>query len=144
MLAHLAHEVGALTVGVVTQPFGFEGRRRKLQAATGISDLAREADTTVVVPMDGMLKIVGSDATLHQACEQLDEAIGDVTRAIINMIRVPGLINVSFSDLRTVLRDGRDSAVGVGVGRGQGRVVEAAQVALQCPLLGDAKIGGAS
>ncbi len=144
VLAQLAHEVGALTVGVVTQPFGFEGRRRDLQAAAGISDLAREADTTVVVPMDCMLNIVGSDATLHQACEQLDEVIGDVTRAIINMFMVPGLINVTFSDLRTVLRDGGRSAVGIGVGRGQGRVVEAAQAVLHCPLLGDAKIGGAS
>ena len=144
VLAQLAQEVGALTVGVVTQPFGFEGRRRKLQAAAGISDLAREADTTVVVPMDGMLNIVGSDATLRQACEQLDEVIGDVTRAIINMIMVPGLINVTFSDLRVVLGDGGRSAVGIGVGRGQDRIVEAAQAVLHCPLLGDAKIGGAS
>ena len=144
VLAQLAREVGALTVGVVTQPFGFEGRRRGLQAAAGISDLAREANTTVVVPMDGLLNIVGSDTTMRQAFEQLDEAIGGVTRAIINMIMVPGLINVTFSDLRAVLGDGGRSAVGIGVGRGQDRFVEAAQAALQCPLLGDAKIGGAS
>ncbi len=144
VLAQLAQEVGALTVGVVTQPFGFEGRRRKLQAAAGISALAEQADTTVVVPMDRMLNMVGSDSTLHQVYKQLDQVIGDVTRAIINMIMVPGLINVTFSDLRAVLRDGGRSAVGIGVGRGQDRVVEAAQAALQCPLLGDAKIGRAS
>ena len=143
VLAQLAQEV-ALTVGIVTQPFGLEGHRRNLQAAAGISELAGEADTTVVVPMDRMLNMVGSDATLRQAYGRLDEAIGDVTRAIINMIMVPGLINVTFSDLRAVLGDGGRSAVGIGVGRGQDRVVEAAQAALQCPLLGDAKIGGAS
>ena len=144
MIAQLAQEVGALTVGVVTQPFGFEGRRRNLQAAAGISELAGHADTTVVVPMDRMLNDLAPKATLGQAYERLDEAIGEVTRAIINMIMVPGLINVTFPDLRTVLAGGGPGAVGFGVGNGHNRAVEAAQAALQCPLLGDAKISSAS
>ena len=144
VIAQLAQEVGALTVGVVTQPFGFEGRHRRQQAAAGISELAGHADTTVVVPMDRILNDLAPKATLGQAYERLDEAIGEVTRAIINMIMVPGLINVTFSDLRTVLAGGGPGAVGFGVGHGQDRVVEAAQAALQCPLLGDAKIGRAT
>ena len=144
VIAQLAGEVGALTVGVVTQPFAFEGRGRRQQAAVSISEMARQADTTVVVPMDRMLIVLAPDATLPQAYQRLDEAILDVTRAIINMTMVPGLINVTFSDLRVVLGDGGRSAVGIGVGRGHNRAVEAAQAALQCPLLGDAKIGRAT
>ncbi len=144
VIAQLAGEVGALTVGVVTQPFAFESRGRRQQAAVSISEMARQADTTVVVPMDRMLNVLAPDATLRQAYERLDDAVRDVTRAIINMIMVPGLINVNFSDLRVVLGDGGRSAVGIGVGRGHNRAVEAAQAALQCPLLGDAKIGRAT
>ncbi len=144
VIAQLAGEVGALTVGVVTQPFAFEGRGRRQQAAAGISEMARHADTTVVVPMDRMLNLLGPGASLRQAYERLDEAIGEVARAIINMIMVPGLINVNFSDLRAVLRDGGRSAVGIGVGHGHNRAVEAAQAALRCPLLGDAKIRSAT
>lgn len=144
VIAQLAGEVGALTVGVVTQPFAFEGRRRRQQAAVGISEVVRNADTTVVIPMDRMLSVLGPEATLAQAYERLDEAIGDVTRAIINMIMVPGWINVTFSDLRTVLSGGTPGVVGFGVGHGPNRAVEAARAVLQCPLLGDAKISSAS
>ncbi len=144
VIAQLAGEVGALTVGVVTQPFAFEGRGRRQQAAVGISEMAGHADTTVVVPMDRILNDLAPKATLGQAYKRLDGAMGEVTRAIINMIMAPGLINVTFSDLRVVLGDGGRSAVGFGVGHGQDRVVEAAQAALQCPLLGDAKIGRAT
>ena len=144
VIAQLAGEVGALTVAVVTQPFAFEGHRRSQQAAVGISEVAGHADTTVVVPMDGMLDVLGPDATLPQAYKRLDDVMGDVTRAIINMIMVPGLINVTFSDLRTVLAGGGPGAVGLGVGHGHNRAVEAAQAVLQCPLLGDAKISSAS
>ena len=144
VIAQLAGEVGALTVGVVTQPFAFEGRGRRQQAAVGISEMARQADTTVVLPMDRMLNVLGPGASLRQAYQRLDEAMGEVARAIINMIMVPGLINVTFSDVRTVLAGGGPGVVGLGVGNGHNRAVEAAQAALQCPLLGDAKIGRAT
>ena len=144
VIAQLASEVGALTVGVVTQPFAFEGRRRRQQAAVGISEVAGHADTTVVVPMDRMLSVLAPDTTLRQAYERLDGAMGEVTRAIINMIMVPGLINVTFSDVRTVLAGGGPGVVGLGVGNGHNRAVQAAQAALQCPLLGQAKISSAS
>ncbi len=144
VIAQLAGEVGALTVGVVTQPFAFEGRRRSQQAAEGISEMAGYSDTTVVVPMERMLSVLGPEATLPQTYERLDEAMGDVTRAIINMIMVPGLVNVTFSDVRTVLAGGGPGVVGLGVGHGHNRAVEAAQAALQCPLLDDARISGAS
>ncbi len=144
VIARLAGEVGALTVGVVTQPFAFEGRGRRQQAAVSISEMARQADTTVVLPMDRILSVLAPDATLPQAYQRLDEAILDVTRAIINMIMVPGLINVTFSDVRNVLAGGGPGVVGVGVGDGHNRAVEAAQAALQCPLLGQANISGAS
>ena len=144
VIAQLAGEVGALTVGVVTQPFAFEGRGRRQQAAVGISEMVRQADTTVVVPMDRMLNVLGPGTSLRQAYERLDEAIGEVARAIIKLIMVPGLINVNFSDVCTVLADGGPGVVGLGVGNGHNRAVEAAQAALQCPLLGQAKISGAS
>ena len=110
----------------------------------GLSDVAGHADTTVVVPMNSMVNVLGPAATSRQAYARLDEVIEDVTRAIINMIVVPGLINVTFSDVRAVLAGGGAGAVGLGVGHGQNRAVEAAQAALQCPLWGDAKISDAS
>ena len=94
--------------------------------------------------MNRMLSVLAPDTTLRQAYERLDGAIGEVTRAIINMIVVPGLINVIFSDVRTVLAGGGPGVVGLGVGHGHNRAVEAAQAALQCPLLGDAEISSAS
>ncbi len=107
VIAQLAGEVGALTVGVVTQPFASEGRLRAQQAAVGISELAENADTTVVVPMDRMLSVLGPDATFRQAYERLDEAIADVPRAIIKLIVVPGgMVNVTYSNLRPILLGG--------------------------------------
>ena len=94
--------------------------------------------------MNSMVNVLGPAATLRQAYERLDEVIEDVTRAIINMIVVPGLINVTFSDVRAILSGGGAGAVGLGVGHGHNRAVEAARAALQCPLLGDAKISDAS
>ncbi len=144
VVAQLAREVGALTVGIVTLPFSLEGRRRSQQAAVGISEVVKSADTTLVVPTDRLLSILAPGATWPQAYERLDEVIGDVTRAIINMIMVPGVVNVTFSDLRTVLAGGGSGAVGFGVGHGHNRAVEAAHAALQCQLWGDAKISTAS
>ena len=144
VIAQLAGEVGALTVGVVTQPFAFEGRRRSQQAVVGISEMVGNADTTVVVPMNRMLNVLAPEATLRQVYGRLDDAIRDVTRAIINMIVVPGVINVTFSDLRTVLAGGGAAAMGMATGHGQNRAVEAAHAVLQCPLLGDVMISGAS
>jgi cell division protein FtsZ len=144
VIAQIAHEAGTLTVNVVTNPFGFEGRQRSRQAIAGISDLERDSTTTVVVPMNGVLEMVASDTTLRHAYEQADHTIREITRAIINSIMVPGLINVNFSDVRAVLADRGPSAMGIGVGRGPNRAVEAAQAALRCPLLGNAKMGRAS
>lgn len=144
VIAQLADEACAFTVNVVTHPFGFEGRQRGRQAAAGFSELQRQSATTVVMPMNGVLEMVASDATLGQVYERADDTVGAVTRAIINSIMAPGLINVTFSDVRAVLTDRGSSASGIGVGRGPNRAIEAAQAALQCPLLGNAKISSAS
>jgi len=144
VVAQLAREAGALTVSVVTRPFGLEGRRRSRQAAAGISELERQGATTVIVPMDSIREVVGADTTLRQAYERSDDAIGEVARAIINSIMVPGLINVTFSDVSAVLADRGPGGMAMGVGCGRNRAVQAAQAALRCPLLGNANIARAS
>ncbi|OFW00726.1 MAG: hypothetical protein A3I61_03735 [Acidobacteria bacterium RIFCSPLOWO2_02_FULL_68_18] len=145
VLARLAGEAGALTMAVVTRPFGFEGRWRNRQAAAGILDLTRVCDATVVVPHDGIIDIAGRNAPYRCALEQIDDAVGAGVRAVAGAVTVPGMICVGIEDILAIFRSRGVGALGIGTAAGPDRARVAARRALACPLLRDAapgRVGG--
>lgn len=143
IIAEIAKEAGALTVGVVTKPFLFEGRKRMQNAEEGIRELRGRVDTLIVIPNQRLLSIVSEKTTLKEAFRMADEVLFQATRGISDLIMVPGLINLDFNDVRTVMENGGDALIGMGSAQGEGRAVEAARAAISCPLLEDMSIFGA-
>ena len=144
IIAQMAREAGALTVGIVTKPFLFEGRKRMRQAETGISELRKSVDTMIVVPNERLLAVVGKGIPFQDALKKADEVLLHATQGIASLITATGIINVDFADVRTVMQNGGAALMGTGVGRGETRALEAAQQAISSPLLDNVSITGAT
>jgi cell division protein FtsZ len=142
VVAGVAHELGALTIGVVTRPFAFEGRHRATQAENGIQDLKQAVDTLIVVPNDRLLQISDEETSMLDAFRMADQVLYQGVDGITALITTPGLINLDFADVRTVLSNAGSALMGVGQGSGDSRAEEAARGAISSPLL-EASIEGA-
>lgn len=142
VVAQVAKESGALTVGIVTKPFSFEGKRRLRQADEGIARLAENVDTLIVIPND-RLKDVISGAPLQEAFRSADDVLMKGVQGISDIITCPGLVNVDFADVRSVMTEAGTALLGIGLGSGRSRALEAAQAAINSPLLEAARIDGA-
>ena len=144
VVAELAREAGALTVGIVTRPFLFEGRKRMKQAEAGIQEMRKNVDTMIVVPNERLLAVVGKGIPFQDALKKADEVLLHATQGISSLISVTGLVNVDFADVRTVMQNGGSALMGTGMGRGENRAMEAAQQAIASPLLDNVSIAGAT
>jgi cell division protein FtsZ len=142
IVAQIAKEVGALTIGVVTRPFSFEGSRRIQSAEGGISKLKEQADTLIVIPNDRLLQIVDKRANLQDAFRMADDVLRQGVQGISELITVPGLINLDFADVRTIMSEGGAALMAVGSAKGEERAREAAEKAISSQLL-DITIDGA-
>lgn len=142
VIAEIAKEVGALTVGVVTRPFTFEGRKRSLQAETGIAALKEKVDTLIVIPNDRLLEIVDKKTPMLEAFREADNVLNQGVRGISDLIMVPGLINLDFADVKTIMSERGSALMGIGTAAGENRAAEAAKKAIQSPLL-ETSIDGA-
>ncbi len=144
VVARIAREAGALTVGVVTKPFTFEGRRRRKQADIGILELEEAVDTLIIIPNDKLLEVVGHDFSMIDAFKKADEVLLNATRGISDLMTIPGLINVDFADVRTIMSNQGRALMGSGCSNGKKRAEEAAREAISSPLLEDISIQGAT
>jgi cell division protein FtsZ len=144
VIAQLGREAGALTVGIVTKPFLFEGRKRMRQAEEGIIQLRQHVDTMIVVPNERLLAVVGKGIPFQDALKKADEVLLHATQGISTLISRTGLVNVDFADVRTVMSNGGSALMGTGIGRGETRAMEAAQQAISSPLLDNISVGGST
>jgi cell division protein FtsZ len=136
VVARLAREVGALTVGIVTKPFSFEGSRRGNQAAKGIEELAAEVDTLIVVPNDRLLEVLDQQTSMVEAFQVADDVLRQGVQGISDLVTLPALINLDFADVRTIMSEAGRALLGIGMGSGpEGRALLAAEKAISSPLL---------
>ncbi len=142
VVARVARSLGALTIGVVTRPFGFEGRRRQSQADTGVDNLRAEVDTLIVIPNDRLLSLADRNISVIDAFRQADHVLLQGVSGITDLITTPGLINLDFADVKSVMHSAGSALMGIGSARGEDRAVEAAEKAISSPLL-EAGIDGA-
>ena len=142
VIAEIAKDMGILTVAVVTKPFRFEGPRRARLADEGIDNLKAHVDTVIVIPNDRLLNVVEKKATLMDAFKEADDVLRQGVQGISDIITIPGLINVDFADVQTVMSDAGSALMGIGFAEGDHRAVEAAQAAISSPLL-ETDIAGA-
>jgi cell division protein FtsZ len=143
VVAQLAKEMGILTVAVVTKPFPFEGRRRMQVALKGIEDLGQYCDSLITVPNEKLLTVLGRDVTLLSAFKQANDVLLGAVQGIADLITRPGLINVDFADVRTVMSEMGMAMMGTGTAHGDDRAVAAAEAAINNPLLDDVNLAGA-
>jgi len=144
VIAKIAKEMGALTVGVVTKPFAFEGKQRALQAERGIGELREAVDTLITIPNEKLLETVGHDVTVIDAFKQADQVLLHAVKGISDLITVHGLVNLDFADVRTVMNEMGMALMGTGNGTGEARAIDAATRAISSPLLEDMSIKGAT
>jgi len=142
IVARIARSLGALTIGVVTRPFTFEGRRRSLQAENGIDSLRSEVDTLIVIPNDRLLSISDRSVSVLDAFRSADQVLLSGVQGITDLITTPGLINLDFADVKSVMQGAGSALMGIGSARGDDRAVQAAELAISSPLL-EASIDGA-
>ncbi|MBV9214042.1 MAG: cell division protein FtsZ [Actinobacteria bacterium] len=135
VVARVAREVGALTVGIVTKPFAFEGSRRAEQAERGVEDLAQEVDTLIVIPNSRLLSVLDKRVSMVDAFRMADDVLRQGVQGISDLITLPGLINLDFADVRTIMSDAGHALLGIGMGVGEQRAMEAATHAVASPLL---------
>ena len=143
VIAEVARELGALTVGVVTRPFTFEGRKRGEQAQSGISTLREKVDTLIIIPNDRLLQVVEKRTSVMDAFRMADDILRQGVQGITDLITVPGLVNLDFADVRTIMRDAGSALMGIGEAEGENRAAEAARAAVSSPLL-EASVEGAT
>ncbi len=143
VIAKIAREQGCLTIGIVTKPFSFEGRRRVATALEGLDELKPFVDTLIVVPNDRLLYVVDRSTSMLEAFREADNVLRQGVQGIAEIITVPGLINVDFADVKTVMKDKGTALMGIGISSGQERAIEATRKAIHSPLL-DANIDGAT
>ena len=144
VIAQIARDCGALTVGVVTKPFGFEGKKRDRQAVEGIERLESAVDTLIVIPNNRLLALVGAQTSMVEAFRKADSVLLNAVQGISDLMTVPGLINVDFADVRTIMSGMGRALMGTGIGTGKRRATEAAETAISSPLLEDVSIDGAT
>lgn len=142
VIARMARDAGALTVGIVTKPFSFEGARRTMTAEDGVESLRDEVDTLIVVPNQRLMDVIDRKMTLVEAFKVADGVLGQAVSGIAEIITVPGLVNVDFADVRTIMKDAGSALLGIGTGVGENRAQMAARAAVSSPLL-DLSIDGA-
>jgi cell division protein FtsZ len=135
IVARISRELGALTVGVVTKPFGFEGSRRRDQADVGVQGLAEEVDTLIVVPNNRLLSILDKNTSMVDAFRVADDVLRQGVQGISDLVALPGLINLDFADVRTIMSDAGPALLGIGMGHGDKRAIMAAEQAASSPLL---------
>ncbi len=135
ILAELARELNALTIGVVTRPFGFEGKRRATAAEDGVRTLKQKVNTLITIPNDRLLQIIDRQATVIEAFRTADDVLRQGVQGIADLITIPGLINLDFADVRTVMAEAGSALIGIGVASGEDRATRAAQSAISSPLL---------
>jgi cell division protein FtsZ len=135
VVAKIARSIGALTIGVVTRPFAFEGRRRATSAEDGIANLREEVDTLIVIPNDKLLSISDRNVSMLDAFRQADQVLLQGVSGITDLITTPGLINLDFADVKSVMSNAGSALMGIGSARGENRAVEAAELAVSSPLL---------
>ena len=144
IIAQVARDQGALTVGVVTKPFGFEGRRRTKNADLGIQEFADSVDTIITIPNQKLLSIAEDDLSMLAAFQKADDVLVQAVRGISDLIVNPGMINVDFADVKTIMSGMGRALMGTGYGRGERRAIEAAEMAIHSPLLDDISVDGAT
>ena len=135
VVARIAREVGALTVGIVTKPFSFEGARRGEQADAGVEELGREVDTLIVIPNARLLTVLDKSTSMVDAFRVADDVLRQGVQGISDLITLPGLINLDFADVRTIMSEAGQALLGIGMGVGEHRAIDAAQHAVDSPLL---------
>jgi cell division protein FtsZ len=135
VVAQIARELGALTVGIVTRPFGFEGSRRRDQAESGIAALGAEVDTLIVVPNNRLLSVLDRGVSMIEAFRVADDVLRQGVQGISDLVTLPGLINLDFADVRTIMSDAGNALLGIGMGSGERRAIDAAEQAVASPLL---------
>jgi cell division protein FtsZ len=143
VIAEIAQELKALTVGVVTRPFSFEGRKRAEQAQTGIGRLRDHVDTLIIIPNDRLLQVVEKQTSVVDAFRMADEVLRQGVQGITDLITIPGLVNLDFADVRTIMTDAGSALMGIGEAEGENRAAEAARAAVSSPLL-EASVAGAT
>ncbi len=143
VIAKLAKDKGILTVAVITEPFNFEGRRRRENAIKGIDNIRKYVDTLIIIPNEKIKEVVPKNATFQESLRVADDVLRQGIRGIADLIVTPALINLDFADVRTILKDKGLAHMGVGVAKGENRIVEAVRLAVNCPLL-ETTIEGAS
>ncbi len=143
VIARISREMGCLTIGIVTKPFSFEGRRRVATALEGLDALKPYVDTLIVVPNDRLLYVVDRSTSMLEAFREADNVLRQGVQGIAEIITVPGLINVDFADIKTVMKDKGTALMGIGIASGEDRAIEATRKAIHSPLL-DANIDGAT
>ena len=143
IVAELGQEIGALTVGVVTRPFAFEGRKRADQAERGVDQLRDRVDTLIVIENDRLLQVVERQTSVVEAFRMADDILRQGVQGITDLITEPGLVNLDFADVRTIMRDAGSALMGIGRASGENRAAEAARIAVASPLL-EASIEGAT
>ena len=143
VVAQVARDLGAVTIAIVTRPFSFEGNRRARQAAEGIEALRQVADTVISIPNDRLLDVVERNASVVEAFQHADDILRQGVQGVTDLITVPGLINLDFADVRTIMRNAGSALMGIGVASGENRGVEAAKSAISSPLL-ESSIEGAT
>ena len=143
VVAEIAQDLGALTVGIVTKPFSFEGKKRMDQALKGLEELKKHVDTIIVIPNDRLRELIDKTTPMLEAFREVDNVLHRAVQSISDLIAVAGLVNLDFADVKTVMKDRGDALIGIGVGSGEGRAVEAAKQAVSSPLL-ETSIDGAT
>lgn len=144
VIARVAREIGALTVGIVTKPFAFEGKKRMAQSDFGIEELKKEVDTLITIPNEKLLTISGRKTPLLDTFKMADNILLQAVKGISDLITIPGLINLDFADIKTVMHETGMALMGTGAARGENRAIEAAKIAISSPLLENVSISGAT
>jgi len=143
VIANIAQELGALTVGIVTKPFSFEGKKRMEQALAGLNELKKNVDTLIVIPNDKLREIIDKSTPLLESFKEVDNVLRRGVQSISDLIAVAGLINLDFADVKTVMEKRGTALIGIGIGVGENRATEAAEQAISSPLL-ETSIDGAT
>ena len=143
VVAEIAQDLGALTVGIVTKPFSFEGKKRMEQAVNGLDELKKHVDTLIVIPNDRLRELIDKSTPMLAAFREVDNVLHRGVQSISDLIAVAGLVNLDFADVKTVMKDRGNALIGIGVGSGEDRAVEAAKQAVSSPLL-ETSIDGAT
>ncbi|MFA5602722.1 MAG: cell division protein FtsZ [Bacilli bacterium] len=143
VIAEIAKDLGALTVGIVTKPFGFEGKRRMENALEGLAELRKNVDTMIVIPNDSLKGLIDPTTPMLDAFKEVDNVLRRGVQSISDLIAVSGLVNLDFADVKTVMKDRGNALIGIGIGMGENRAVEAAKEAVSSKLL-EASIAGAT